>query len=160
MLSDNTDPIYAVEKMVDKKMSNEKFVGSWELKEWSAELGDESIVFPFGQDAIGHISYDSDGNMTVQIMKNNRSEFLSKDPLQAQPNEAVVAYTGFIAYSGNYEVNLDTNQVVHRIKISSFPNWVGQDQIRNFKFNGNELTLSTDLIGSSRHKLVWTKIDN
>lgn len=58
------------------------------------------------------------------------------------------------------EVNLNSNQVVHQIKISSFPNWVGQNQIRNFEFNEDELTLSTDIIGSSRHKLVWRKIDN
>ena len=146
--------------MVIKKMSNEKFVGSWELKKWTAESIDKSIVFPFGEDAIGRITYDNNGNMAVQVMKNNRSKFLSEDPLQAHPDEVVVANNGFIAYCGNYEVNLNANQVVHQIKISSFPNWVGQNQIRNFEFNEDELTLSTDLIGSSRHKLVWRKIDN
>lgn len=140
-------------------MSNEKFVGSWELKEWTAESIDESIVFPFGEDPIGRITYDSYGHMAVQVMKNNRYDFLSDDPLQAKPDEVVVAYNGFIAYCGNYEVNLNTNQVVHLIKISSFPNWVGQNQIRNFEFKGDELTLSTDLIGSNRHKLIWNKID-
>ncbi|MDF9794943.1 hypothetical protein OKW21_000206 [Catalinimonas alkaloidigena] len=158
--SDETDSINAAINMVNEKMSNEKFVGSWELKEWTAESNDEGIVFPFGEDAIGRITYDSNGNMAVQIMKNNRSKFLSDDPLQAQPDEVVVAYNGFIAYCGNYEVNLTTNQVVHQIKISSFPNWVGQNQIRYFEFNGDDLTLSTDLIGSNRHKLVWSKIDN
>jgi hypothetical protein len=144
--------------MVNKKMANEKFIGSWELKEWTAELNGDSIAFPFGEDAIGRITYDSSGYMAVQIMKNNRSKFLSDDPLQAQPDEVVVAYNGFIAYSGNYEVNLNTNHVVHHIKISSFPNWVGQNQIRYYKFNKDKLTLSTDLIGSSRHKLIWKKI--
>ena len=136
-----------------------EFVGSWQLKAWTAELSDGKIVFPFGEDAIGRITYDDYGNMAVQIMKNNRSNFLSDDPLQAQSDEVVVAYNGFIAYSGYYEVNVESNQVVHQIKISSFPNWVGQDQTRYYEFKEDKLILSTDLIGSSRHKLIWEKVN-
>jgi hypothetical protein len=97
--SEVTDSINATINMVNKKMANEKFIGAWELKEWTAELNGDSIAFPFGEDAIGRITYDSSGYMAVQIMKNNRSKFLSDDPLQAQPDEVVVAYNGFIAYS-------------------------------------------------------------
>ena len=138
-------------------MTKRKFVGSWELKEWTAELNDGNKVFPFGEDAIGRITYESNGNMSVQIMKNKRPQFLSEDPLQGEPDEVVDAFKGFIAYCGNYEVDLNSNQVAHQIKISSFPNWVGQIQIRNFEFNEDRLTLSTDMIGSSKHKLVWRK---
>lgn len=152
-----TDSINMSANMEYMKMSNEKFVGTWELKKWTAELNDKSIVFPFGEDAVGRITYDCNGTMSVQIMKNNRSQLFSDDPLQALPDEAIVAYSGFIAYCGNYEVIHNSNQVVHQIRISSFPNWVGQNQIRNFEFNKEELTLSTDLIGSRRHKLVWRK---
>ncbi|MEJ2193981.1 MAG: lipocalin-like domain-containing protein [Ignavibacteriaceae bacterium] len=146
--------------MENIKSPNNKFVGSWKLKEWTAELTDGKIVFPFGEDAKGRITYDNFGNIAVQIMKNNRSQFLSEDPLQAQPDEVFEAYNGFIAYCGNYEVNLDNNQVVHHIEISSFPNWVGQNQVRNFEFKGDKLILSTDVIGSSRHKLIWKKVKN
>lgn len=71
--------------MENINISNEKFVGSWELKEWTAELTDRKIVFPFGEDLIGPITYDDFGNMAVQIMKNNRSQFLSENRLK--PNE-------------------------------------------------------------------------
>lgn len=141
-------------------MVNEKFTGSWELKKWTAELTSGEIVFPYGEDAKGLITYDKFGNMAVQVMKNNRSQFLSEDPLQAQPDEVFDAYNGFIAYSGNYEVSINSNKVVHQIKISSFPNWVGQNQIRYYEFRDDNLILSTDLIGVSRHKLVWEKVKN
>ena len=134
------------------------FTGSWKLKEWSAELRDESKIYPFGKDAIGRITYGNDGLMAVQIMKNNRASFHLEDPLQGQPDEMITAYNGFIAYCGTYEIDPTANQVVHHIEISSFPNWIGQNQIRNFEFNGDELTLSTGFIGSGRHKLVWKKI--
>ncbi|NND35016.1 MAG: lipocalin-like domain-containing protein [Saprospiraceae bacterium] len=141
------------------KTFNKKFIGSWELKEWTAELNDGSIVHPFGKDAIGRITYDGHSNMAVQIMKNNRPNFLSEDPLQGQPDEVVTAYGGFIAYCGTFEVLSDANQVVHKIAISSFPNWVGQDQFRNYEFKDDNLILSTNVIGSSRHRLVWEKMN-
>ena len=144
--------------MENIKLANQKFIGSWELEEWTAESTDGEIVFPYGEDAIGRITYDEFGNMAVQIMKNNRSQFHSEDPLQAQPDEVLDAYHGFIAYCGNFEVKLNSGEVVHKIKISSFPNWVGQNQTRYFDFSGDELILSTDLIGSSRHKLIWKKM--
>ncbi|NQU51283.1 MAG: lipocalin-like domain-containing protein [Bacteroidetes bacterium] len=72
----------------------------------------------------------------------------------------VVVYQEFLSYCGRYEVYSNPDQVVHQIKISSFPNWIGQNQIRKFEFKENNLILSTDTIGSSRHKLVWEKIKN
>ena len=142
------------------KVSKDRFVGSWELKKWTAESTDGKTVFPFGDDAKGRITYDDAGNMAVQIMKNSRSQFLSEDPLQAQPDEVFTAYNGFIAYCGSYEVDPGRNQVVHQIRISSFPNWVGQDQRRYYEFEEDRLILSTDLIGGSRHKLIWKKLKN
>ena len=137
-------------------MHNINFVGSWTLKEWSAKSISGQTTFPFGKDAKGRITYDELGNMSVQIMKNNRSKFISEDPLQAHPDEVVDAYNGFIAYCGKYDINL--NQVIHHIEISSFPNWVGQNQIRFYEFREGNLILSTDLIGSSRHSLIWEKV--
>ncbi|GET31536.1 hypothetical protein PbJCM13498_03990 [Prolixibacter bellariivorans] len=156
---DEADLINTVENMDDIKMKNQKFVGSWELQEWTIESKDGRIESPFGKDAIGRITYEGNGNMSVQIMRNNRPQFPSEDPLQGQPDEIVIAFKGFIAYSGNYDVDFNSKQVVHQIKISSFPNWVGQNQIRKFEFNEDKLTLSTDFIGSNKHKLVWRKID-
>lgn len=138
-------------------MKNEKFTGSWKLVKWTAELTDGKIVFPFGEDALGRITYESNGNMSVQLMKNRRTKFLSEDPLQAKPHEVIVAYKEFLSYCGTYEVHNNPDQVVHQIKISSFPNWTGQNQIRKFEFKDDTLILSTDTIGSSRHKLVWQK---
>ena len=139
-------------------MKDPQFIGAWELQEWTIEKEDGSIEFPYGEDAIGKINYDGHGQMSVMIMKNNRPLMLSEDPLQSQPNEVLAAFKGFIAYSGNYEVHPHSNQVVHQIKMSSVPNWVGQNQIRKFEFRDDQLILSTDFIGPNKHKLVWRKI--
>ena len=141
-------------------MKNEKFIGSWDLKKWTAHLNDGTEIFPFGEDAIGIITYESNENMSVQLMKNKRPRFVSDDPLQAKPEEVVVAFNEFLSYCGSFEVHTNPNQVVHQIKISSFPNWTGQNQIRKFEFADDKLILSTDTIGSSRHRLVWQKMKN
>ena len=138
-------------------MKNEKFIGSWELIKWTAELTDGTIVFPFGEDALGKITYESNRSMSVHLMKNNRPHFHSEDPLQAKPHEVIVAFKEFLSYCGSFEVYNNPDQVVHRIKMSSFPNWTGQNQIRKFEFKGDKLILSTNTIGSSKHKLVWQK---
>jgi hypothetical protein len=135
--------------------TNNPFLGSWELESWSAERPTGEIVFPYGTDPIGRISYDANGQMAVQIMKNHRSKFHSEDPLQSEVHEAVAAYHDFMAYCGYYNVNAESNQVVHKITISSFPNWIGQNQVRNYKFSNRKLILTTDPIGTLCHKLVW-----
>ena len=139
-------------------MKNKKFIGSWELLKWTAELNDGTEVFPFGEDALGRITYETNGSMSVQLMKNSRPKFLSEDPLQAKPHEVIVAFKDFLSYCGSYEVYKNPDQVVHQIEISSFPNWTGQNQIRKFEFKDDLLILSTDTIGSSRHRLVWQKM--
>ena len=139
-------------------MKNKKFIGSWELKKWTAELNDGTIFFPFGEDAVGRITYDINGEMSVQLMKSNRQKFHSEDPLQAKPEEVLVAFNEFLSYCGSFKVHTNPDQVVHQIKISSFPNWIGQNQIRKFEFTDDKLILSTDTIGSSKHKLIWQKL--
>ena len=148
----------------DKKenvtMSNAKFHGSWELKEWTAELISGEVVYPYGDDAKGIITYDKLGHMAVQVMKNKISNFISEDPLNAQPEEVWDAYNGFIAYSGSYDIDSSSNKVIHHIRLSSFPNWVGQNQIRYYKFKDDYLILSTDFIETSKHKLIWKRLNN
>lgn len=156
----NTETINTSDKKENATTTNEKFDGSWELKKWTAELKSGEIVFPYGADAKGILTYDKYGNMAVQLMKNNRPKFSSEDPLNAQPEEVWDAYNGFIAYSGSYEVDTSSNKVIHHIKLTSFPNWVGKNQTRYYEFKDDNLILSTDLIGESKHKLIWEKLKN
>ncbi|MEJ2005114.1 MAG: lipocalin-like domain-containing protein [Cyclobacteriaceae bacterium] len=89
-------------------MDREKdlFTGSWKLKEWSAELRDESNLHPFGKDAIGRITYGNDGLMAVQIMKNNRAPFKLEDPLQGQPDEMITAFNAHSTWRIPFRVSL------------------------------------------------------
>ena len=100
--------------------------------------------------------------MSVQIMRRDRPAFVSDDWLAGTASEIKSAFEGFTAYFGNYEVNEKKGTVIHHVEGSLFPNWIGRDQMRFFKFAGNCLTLSTPPmpIGNSQvtGQLVWEKV--
>ena len=56
----------------------------------------------------------------------------------------------------------DRDTVIHHIEVCSFPNWIGNAQVRFADLDGNQLTLSTKPmmfqgVERSAH-LVWERI--
>ncbi|MBD0284142.1 MAG: lipocalin-like domain-containing protein [Flavisolibacter sp.] len=135
-----------------------QFIGIWRLMKWTAKQVDGQVLYPYGEDAVGQILYDAKGNVMVEIMKQQRKLFASNDFLHGTAEEILSAYNGFIAYCGTYDIDLVAKRVIHHIKISSFPNWVGQDQIRYYDFQNGSLRLRAPAIGTAQHELIWQKI--
>lgn len=75
----------------------DKFLGTWDLVSWTIETSDGKVESPFGDDVSGQITYESNGIMSVLIMKNDRLPFRSPDPLEGSPEEVLSAWNGFIA---------------------------------------------------------------
>jgi hypothetical protein len=99
--------------------------------------------------------------MSVTFMKEGRPEFASGDIWGGTIEEKVAAFDGYVSYCGRYEVK--ESRVIHRIEVSLFPNWVGDDQERAYEFDGDRLTLSTPLmpVGGrmlSTH-LIWERVN-
>lgn len=115
-----------------------------------------------GQNAIGILTYDSAGNMAAQVMRPDRPAFASGDPYKGTPEETKVAFDGAIAYFGRYSINETAGVVTHHLIGCTFPNWIGGDQVRYYKFSDQRLTLSTPptLAGGSNLVgiLVWDRV--
>ena len=124
-------------------MRKDEFVGTWNLVSFEARRSDRQMVYPFGRDVVGVISYDARGNMSVQLMRSDRPAFAINDIQKGTPEEIKAAFEGLLAYFGTYDVNEEEGTVTHHVRGSSLPNWVGSDQIRFFEFSGNRLTLKT-----------------
>ena len=135
-----------------------QFPGLWNLIKWTAKQGDGQVFYPFGEDPAGQLLYDAKGNMMVTIMKQERKLFASHNFLEGTADEIVAAYNGFVAYSGTYDIDPRAKQVIHHIRISSFPNWVGQDQVRYYDFQNDLLLLRALAIGTTQHELTWQKM--
>jgi hypothetical protein len=139
------------------KQVQKDFVGMWILQKCVAIQKDGTENYPYGENPVGELLYDANGNMMVEIMKPGMKKFAAVNMLQGTPDEILPAYNGFIAYYGTYTVIPDSNLVIHHIKACSFPNWVDQDQKRFYEFKSGQLTLRTRLIGSERYELTWKK---
>jgi hypothetical protein len=137
----------------------ERFVGRWKLVSFETRGEDGEVTYPFGKDALGYIMYSTDGYMSVTIFPKNRRRFNTYDVAGGTIEEKVAAAESYISYFGRYEIIDD--RVIHHVEASFFPNWVGVDQERFYRFDGNRLTLSsTPMLFKGKSQsihLIWDK---
>ena len=139
-------------------MAVTRLIGNWTLVSYVTEHPDGSRGKPYG-DAVGRLSYDECGHMAGQVMRPGR---LAVAPGQWGTQEVRSAYAGYIAYFGTDEVNDAGDTVIHRVQGALNPNWVGGDQVRRMRFDGDLLILSTDVPKGGalvRHTLTWRRLD-
>jgi len=124
-------------------MQNVNLVGTWKLLSAIARNPNGDTFYPFGEDAFGRLMYDSNGNVSVFLMKTGRSKFASDDRMEGTAEEKLEAFEGSLAYCGTYEIDEDEGTITHHVEGANFPNWEETDQLRFFKLSGNQLTLTT-----------------
>lgn len=133
-----------------------RLIGSWRLVSYETEEPGGRRGRPYGR-AVGRLSYDGNGNMAGQVMRPGRAH-VSLGEGSAQQVRA--AYLGYIAYFGTYEIAPDGTSVVHHVDAALNPAWVGGDQVRALRFEGERLVLSAAVAKSGEtvtHVLTWEK---
>jgi predicted ester cyclase len=116
-------------------------VGTWQLLSCELRTVGGAVTYPWGPDAIAYLIYTEDGHVSYQVAVANRPNFSSTDLFGGTDQEKIAAAETFQSYCGTYDLQAD--RVVHHVKVSSFPNWVGADQVRLVQQNGDELVLSS-----------------
>lgn len=141
-------------------MASNPFIGTWRLLSYEVRSSTGETRYPWGQDPVGLLMYSDDGYVSVAMMSADRPGFSAKDIKKGTIEEKMAAVDTYISYSGRYEILKDT--VIHHVEVSLFPNWVGNDQIRTYEFDGNRLRLSTEPIVAGEKKwtshLVWERV--
>ena len=136
-----------------------ELLGTWRLVSWRTTYDTGRVIFPMGEDAQGWILYTADGYMAAFLSRAGRPAFTTGEALSADDAEKVAAWDSFFAYSGTYEV--DGERVVHHITSSMYPNWVGGDQERNARLDGDTLILTTPpqktRRGTQTSEVVWRR---
>jgi len=143
----------ALGQQQSSRKAKDPFVGTWKLV--SYEVG---ASHPMGRVAVGLLTYDANGRMSMQVMRSDRPKFRASGGKEGgyeagTAEEVMSAYRGYIAYFGSYDVNEKGGVVTHHIEGSLFPNWVGRDQIEFFKISGNRLTFGLDPI-----RYIWKRV--
>ena len=132
-------------------------IGSYRLLRWENRDQSGAVTYPLGADALGYISYAEDGHVFVHIMAADRQPFSSNDLFGGTDDEIQAAARSHISYCGSYR--LEANEVIHRVELCSYPNWIGSEQRRQYQFLDGNLLLSAQgiKIGSSlfEARLLW-----
>jgi len=123
-------------------MTKHLFVGTWKLVSYRWVDEDQHVSYPYGHSPVGYLIYTDTGHMAVNFMSANRRRFTAQHLLDASAQEERSAKKTYQAYSGRYEVRGD--KMIHHVEVSLFPNWVGQEQERFYRLEGNLLCLSTE----------------
>ena len=141
-------------------MARNPFSGTWRLLSYEVRSTAGETRYPWGQDPVGFLIYSDDGYVSVAMMGANRPRFEAKDIKKGTDEEKIAAVDTYISYCGRYEVQGDT--VIHHVEVCLFPNWVGNDQKRTFKFDGDRLLLSTEPIVAGEMQLtghlIWERV--
>src|SRR3954451_24761874 len=122
-------------------MDAHPLVETWRLVSFEVRGSDGQVQYPYGADATGYLMYSADGYMSAMVMSANRPSFAAGDLLGGSVEERSTAAATYISYAGPYKEH--AGKVVHHVKVSLFPNWLGGDQERFYEVVGNRLSIST-----------------
>jgi hypothetical protein len=133
------------------------FVGSWTLLSYELRLPTGVVLQPMGDRPIGCILYQPNGRMSAQVADPESAPLANEDSSDATSDEAARAWRSYVGYWGTFTVNAGAGVVVHHVEGAWFPNWIGQDQVRLYRFSGDRLILEAD--SATWHAcLVWQRI--
>ena len=141
-------------------MERNPFVGTWRLMSLEMRRPDGQVGYPLGRDPVGYITYTEDGYMSVAMMSAGRPKFTAGDIRRGTVAEKTVAADTYVSYCGRYEIRND--RIIHHLAVSFFPNWIGTEQERVFKFDGSRLSLCSspflaDGVQQTVH-LIWERV--
>jgi hypothetical protein len=130
-----------------------RFVGTWKLVSVEDRSAAGEVEYPYGEDPVGVLVYDSTGRMAVQIMRSDRPHLSSDNLRDAHAEEIRAAADGFTAFFGSYIVDEAHGRVIHTVEGHLTPNSVGKNLVRAYEFVEDRLILRP---GRSR-TIVWKR---
>lgn len=138
---------------------SEAIVGTWRLESWFRIEDDGTKKSRFGPGAAGMVTYTADGFMFAQLQDGGRTPFAGPDPYGGTAEECRAAMSTGLSYSGRWRIEGDA--IIHLVELSVFPNWVGTEQVRYFRIDGDRVVLRTPPTlrrGSSGYaELTWRR---
>lgn len=121
----------------------QRAIGSWRMI--SLGVGDgPGRIEPYGPSPNGLMVITADGWFTISITRPDLPRFASgnRERGTAEENRAVVQ--GSIAYFGTYAIDEASSTITCRIEGTTFPNYLGETQVRRLIFEGDTITYVND----------------
>lgn len=135
-------------------------LGTWKLvSDWTTRPNGERVA-PYGEHPAGFLTYTADGRVFAILGRSDRKP-LHGDRFTAPEAERAEAYSTALGYTGRYTIDNAGAKVVHHVEVATFPDYVGTDQVRQMKLEGDRLTLRATLtMGGEKRasELVWVRL--
>jgi Lipocalin-like domain len=108
----------------------QRLVGTWTFVRTEATQADGSKILPFGPNPKGVNIFTEDGHFAQIQIADGIPKFASNSRVTGTPEENKAVVVGSISLFGTYTVDEAAKTIIYKVESSTFPNWVGQEQIR------------------------------
>lgn len=116
--------------------------GTWVMDSAYEVLADGKRTTNYGAHPKGLLMVDKSGRYSLQIFRPDRSKFASGVKSTGTAEEYREAVLGSSTHTGHVSIDSDGHKLVFMIEASSFPNWEGSRQVRDYTFQNGILTYS------------------
>ncbi len=116
-----------------------QIMGAWETVSVVQERADGAKVDLFNGKVSGQQVYSADGHFSQINFQTDRPKVASGNRQTPTPEEAVTLYKQSYAIFGTYVVDEANSTFTINITNSTFPNEVGNTQVRKVSFKGDEM---------------------
>lgn len=113
--------------------------GTWTLVAADKVLPGGETTRDYGENPKGRLVVDAKGRYSLQIFKSERLHFASDSKADGSVDELRSAVMGSSTHYGTMTIDERAGMLVFSIEGSSFPNWEGTTQRRQYKLDGAEL---------------------
>lgn len=113
--------------------------GVWTLVAADKVLQNGETVHDYGESPKGRLIVDATGRYSLQIFKSERVRFASDSKSDGSADEFRSAIVGSSTHYGMVTIDDQAGMLVFSIEGSSFPNWEGTIQRRQYTLSGMEL---------------------
>lgn len=133
--------------------------GTWTLMADKIVAGG-ARVRDYGEQPKGRLVVDTQGRYSLQILKSERLRFATDSKADGSADEFKSAVMGSSTHYGTITIDEKAGQLVFSIEGSSFPNWEGTVQRRQYKLEGNELSYRVPPRADGSIPIsVWRRLD-
>ena len=135
--------------------------GTWAMDSAYEIHADGTRTTNYGEHPSGLMMVDAAGRYSIQIFRLGRPNFVSGVKTTGQPQEYRLAVLGSSTHFGQVRIDEAAQQLQFDVEASSFPNWEGKRQVRNYTYAGGRLTYAVPASASGDGTIaysVWQRV--
>ncbi|WP_047492562.1 lipocalin-like domain-containing protein [Terriglobus sp. TAA 43] len=123
-----------------QEKSGNPFVGSWQLIAADKLLPNGTRVSDYGAEPHGMAVFTADGHFMIDVFRNVRTKFASKDREKGTFDEYKEAQLSSSCSFGTYTVDAAANKITLHIDRSTYPNGDDTTQVREYEVEDDTLS--------------------